>query len=199
VFISVLEPMGDRDDSLEGLAEVESEVPDADEDVAEELAVGAEEEDESFELEAGGVVEGAGLGVVDGGGVELVEGAGVGEGDVVESGVVVGLGLDVVLPESLDELALEPPEADCLFLRGIVKLRRCAGVGALGSNTSRMDIYKRDRAEQQKPARARARLQYFNPWSGTKLPIMIGIARPILASYGRSLEVVNKKGHGANP
>jgi hypothetical protein len=170
VIISVLEAMAD--DSLERLAELESEALDADEDVAEELAAGAEEEDGSFELEAGGVVEGVGLGVVDGGGVELVEGTGVGEGDVVGSGVVVGLGLDVVLPESLDELALEPPEADCLFLRGIVKLRCCAGVGDVGSNTSRMDIYKGTEQGNKKLARIRAR-DYFNPLSRSTLPIRV--------------------------
>jgi hypothetical protein len=81
--------------------------------------------------------------------VELVEGTGVGEGDVVGSGVVDGLALVVALPESLDEapeLAPEPPpDVDCLFLRGIVKVWLCLGMVDL-NDTSRMDIT--DVAEQ---------------------------------------------------
>jgi hypothetical protein len=181
------------EDSLERLAELESEALDAGADVSEELEAGAEVEDGSFEVEAGGVVEGAGLGVVDAGGVELVEGTGVGEGEVVGSGVVVGLGLDVVLPESLDEapeLAPEP-EADCLFLRGIVKLRCCAGVGELGSNTSRMDIYKgteQDSKSLQGCGRATISTPVRHQTSNH------GIARPILARHGQIIGSGQQKG-----
>lgn len=99
--ISVLVSTAEVDDSLEESLAV-LEVAGAYDDVRLDTDV-------SDELEAGGVeLEAAGSGVelVEGGGVELVDGSGVVVGELLGSGVVVGLALDV-FAESLAELPSE--------------------------------------------------------------------------------------------
>ena len=105
--IPVLVSTAEVDDSLEESLAV-LEVADADDDVrldtdvSDELEAGGVEELGSCELEA----EGSGVELVEGGGVELVDGSGVVVGELLASGVVVGLAFDV-FAESLAELPSE--------------------------------------------------------------------------------------------
>ena len=102
--ISVLVSTAEVDDSLEESPAV-LEVAGAYDDVrldTDELEAGSVEELGSCELE----VEGSGVALVEGGGVELVDGSGVVVGELLGSGVVVGLALDA-FAESLAELPSE--------------------------------------------------------------------------------------------
>jgi hypothetical protein len=104
---SVLVPTAEVGDPLEEslavleVAGVDDDVR-LDTDVSDELEAGGVEEPGSCELE----VEGSGVELVEGGGVELVEGSGVVVGELLGSGVVVGLALDA-LAESLAALPSE--------------------------------------------------------------------------------------------
>jgi hypothetical protein len=103
---SVLVLTAEVDDSLEeslAVLEVAGAYDDVrlDTDVSDELEAGGVEELGSCELEA----EGSGV-ELEGGGVELVDGSGVVVGELLGSGVVVGLALDA-LAESLAALPSE--------------------------------------------------------------------------------------------
>ena len=161
--VSVLETIAKADDTLVVVGVLDSSELEADEDsvsvdTGDELEAGGVEDDEAdagaCELAAGGVVEAGVSDVVDGGGGELVEESGVVVGEVLGSGVDVGVSL-AVFPSSLVivvmiVLIIEDMVELLLSCRRFARVLRCPLMFDL-DDTFEMGIEKRVmRVEQRK-------------------------------------------------